>query len=311
MPGSFVSTHSSRAAASGVPSATITCPACSELPIPTPPPWWKLTQLAPLATFTIALRIAQSAIASGVNQYPPGPGTLELRVAIAAHQKRFWAIDLDPPTEVLVTAGATEAIAASVLALCDPGDEILAFEPTYDSYTAVAAMAGPGGDTTLPTTVVLDGDAHLVLVGGGDMMLAAGAGDPDAVNGRAGLGDLADQVAAQVAGANPEVLLVAGRDVEPDLLAAASTLGSGTRAIGVYRQRWAEPGKALSVYLDGVRDPGNVGAIVRAAHALCDGPVVLGPGCADPYSPKAVRASMGSVFARPPARAKAAEAVGS
>jgi TrmH family RNA methyltransferase len=64
------------------------------------------------------------------------------------------------------------------------------------------------------------------------------------------------------------------------------------------------------VYLDGVRDPGNVGAIVRAAHALCDGPVVLGPGCADPYSPRAVRASMGSVFARPPARANARELPG-
>ncbi|MET0901999.1 MAG: pyridoxal phosphate-dependent aminotransferase [Acidimicrobiales bacterium] len=85
---------------------------------------------------------AIAAIRSGVNQYPPGPGIEELRVAIAVHQKRFWAIDLDPATEVLVTAGATEAIAASVLALCDPGDEIVAFEPTYDSYTAVAAMAG-------------------------------------------------------------------------------------------------------------------------------------------------------------------------
>jgi N-succinyldiaminopimelate aminotransferase len=85
---------------------------------------------------------AVAAIRAGVNQYPPGPGTEELRVAIAAHQKRFWGIDVDPATEVLVTAGATEAVAASVLALCDPGDEILAFEPTYDSYTAVAAMAG-------------------------------------------------------------------------------------------------------------------------------------------------------------------------
>jgi N-succinyldiaminopimelate aminotransferase len=85
---------------------------------------------------------AVAAIRAGVNQYPPGPGIEELRVAIAAHQKRFWGIDVDPATEVLVTAGATEAVAAAVLALCDPGDEILAFEPTYDSYTAVAAMAG-------------------------------------------------------------------------------------------------------------------------------------------------------------------------
>jgi N-succinyldiaminopimelate aminotransferase len=85
---------------------------------------------------------AIAAIRAGVNQYPPGPGIAELRVAIAAHQKRFWGIEVDPATEVLVTAGATEAVAASVLSLCDPGDDILAFEPTYDSYTAVAAMAG-------------------------------------------------------------------------------------------------------------------------------------------------------------------------
>jgi TrmH family RNA methyltransferase len=109
--------------------------------------------------------------------------------------------------------------------------------------------------------------------------------------------------AAQDAGWEPELLLVAGDDVEPKLLDAVSTLGSGTRVIGVYRQRWSEPGGSLSVFLHGVGDPGNVGTVVRSAHALADGPVVLGPGCADPWSPKAVRASMGSVFARPPARA--------
>jgi N-succinyldiaminopimelate aminotransferase len=85
---------------------------------------------------------AIDAIRAGVNQYPPGPGIEDLRVAITEHQQRFWGIDVDPATEVLVTAGATEAIAAAVIALCDPGDEVLAFEPTYDSYTAVAAMAG-------------------------------------------------------------------------------------------------------------------------------------------------------------------------
>jgi TrmH family RNA methyltransferase len=112
--------------------------------------------------------------------------------------------------------------------------------------------------------------------------------------------------AAAAAGIEPELLLVAGEDVEPGLLGTVSTLGSGTRVIGVYRQGWSSPvGDAkLSVYLHGVADPGNVGAIVRAAQALGDGPVVLGPGCADPYSPKAVRASMGSLFARPPARAQ-------
>ena len=104
-----------------------------------------------------------------------------------------------------------------------------------------------------------------------------------------------------------EFVLRAGVDVEPDLLDAVSTLGSGTRVIGVYKQRWAEPAGDLLVYLHGVEDPGNVGTIVRSAHALADATVVLGPGCADPYSPKAVRASMGSIFERPPARAAIGE----
>ncbi|HZI91784.1 MAG TPA: RNA methyltransferase [Thermoleophilaceae bacterium] len=110
--------------------------------------------------------------------------------------------------------------------------------------------------------------------------------------------------AAAAGGWDPEVLLVAGEDVEPELLDRVSSLGSGSRVVGVYRQRWAEPGGALSLYLHGVGDPGNVGTAIRSAHALCDGPVVLGPGCADPFSPKAVRAAMGSLFARPPARAE-------
>jgi TrmH family RNA methyltransferase len=112
------------------------------------------------------------------------------------------------------------------------------------------------------------------------------------------------------AGWEPEFVLRAGVDVEPELLDAVSSLGSGTRVIGVYEQRWAEPSGELSVWLHGVEDPGNVGTIIRAAHALADGPVVLGPGCADPYSPKAVRASMGSIFGRPPARAELDELPG-
>jgi len=116
--------------------------------------------------------------------------------------------------------------------------------------------------------------------------------------------------AAAAAGFEPEASLVAGEDVEPALLAQVSALGSGARAVGVYRQRWSEPGGAVSVYLHAVGDPGNVGTVLRAAHALCDGPVVLGPRCADPFSPKAVRASMGSVFARPPARARLDELAG-
>jgi RNA methyltransferase, TrmH family len=110
--------------------------------------------------------------------------------------------------------------------------------------------------------------------------------------------------AAEGAGWDAEYVLRAGEDVEPDLLAAVSALGSGTRVIGVYGQRWSEPGGSLSVWLGGVEDPGNVGTIIRSAHALADGPVTLGPGCADPFSPKAVRASMGSLFERPPARAE-------
>jgi RNA methyltransferase, TrmH family len=103
-------------------------------------------------------------------------------------------------------------------------------------------------------------------------------------------------------GPDPEYVLRAGIDVEPDLLDAVSTLGSGTRVIGVYKQRWVDPVGDVLVYLHGVEDPGNVGTIIRSAHALADATVVLGPGSADPYSPKAVRASMGSIFRRPPAR---------
>lgn len=82
---------------------------------------------------------AQQAIATGVNQYPPAPGLPALREAVAAHQRRFYDLDAQ---DVLVTTGATEAIAAAVLALCGPGDEVVVFEPYYDSYPAVIAMAG-------------------------------------------------------------------------------------------------------------------------------------------------------------------------
>jgi len=114
--------------------------------------------------------------------------------------------------------------------------------------------------------------------------------------------------AGLAAGAEPRFVLVAagsglaGEEVEPRLLAAASALGSGTRAIAVWERRWAAPGDSPCLYLHGVADPGNVGTVVRTAHALLGGGVVLGPGCADPFSPKAVRASMGSVFGQPPAR---------
>jgi N-succinyldiaminopimelate aminotransferase len=85
---------------------------------------------------------AVNALRSGRNQYAPGWGVPELRIAIADHQKRFYGLDVDPDTEVLVTTGATEAIAAALLALVEPGDEVIALEPYYDSYVACIAMAG-------------------------------------------------------------------------------------------------------------------------------------------------------------------------
>ncbi|MDP9397065.1 MAG: pyridoxal phosphate-dependent aminotransferase [Actinomycetota bacterium] len=85
---------------------------------------------------------AVEAIRGGINQYPPGPGQPVLRQAVAAHQERFYGLRWDPDTEVLVTTGATEAIAAAMLALVEPGDEVVALEPYYDSYAASIAFAG-------------------------------------------------------------------------------------------------------------------------------------------------------------------------
>jgi N-succinyldiaminopimelate aminotransferase len=88
------------------------------------------------------LDAAVDAIRTGHNQYPPGPGVPELRAAVARHQRDHYGLDWDADTDVLVTAGATEAIAASVLALAEPGAEVVVFEPYYDSYTACIALAG-------------------------------------------------------------------------------------------------------------------------------------------------------------------------
>ena len=85
---------------------------------------------------------AVAAIRAGHNQYPPGLGIADLRLAVAEHQKRFYDLDFDPDTEVLITAGATEAIAAVMLSLLEPGDEVVLFEPYYDSHIAGIAMAG-------------------------------------------------------------------------------------------------------------------------------------------------------------------------
>jgi RNA methyltransferase, TrmH family len=115
--------------------------------------------------------------------------------------------------------------------------------------------------------------------------------------------------AARSAGQEPVELLTAagealgGTEVEPALLARFSQLGSGTRAIGVWRERWAEQAVAPCIYLHGVSDPGNVGTVIRTAHGLVGGSVAIGPDTADPFGPQAVRASMGGVFAEPLVRA--------
>src|SRR5216684_2728539 len=99
---------------------------------------------------SIARAAADAILAGRGNQYPPGPGIPELRQAIAAHDERFYRLRYDPADEVLVTAGATEAVAAAMLALVEPGDEVIAFEPYYDSYAANIAMAG---GTRVPVTL--------------------------------------------------------------------------------------------------------------------------------------------------------------
>jgi TrmH family RNA methyltransferase len=116
--------------------------------------------------------------------------------------------------------------------------------------------------------------------------------------------------AAAAAGWAPSALYVAagsgldGIEVAPHVLAAVSQLGSGTRALGVYAQRWAAPAGPCCVALWGVGDPGNVGTVLRSALAFGADAVALGPGSADPYSPKAVRASMGAIFGVPVARVR-------
>src|SRR5690606_14127805 len=101
------------------------------------------------------LAAAKQAIDDGYNQYPPGPGLPVLREAVAEHQRRFWGLEYDPDGEVLVTAGATEALAAALLALLDTGDEVVVFEPMYDSYQACIALAGA---TARPVTLRPDPD---------------------------------------------------------------------------------------------------------------------------------------------------------
>ena len=96
---------------------------------------------------------------------------------------------------------------------------------------------------------------------------------------------------------------LSGTEVSEEALAEVSALGSGTRALAIYEQRWSEPTGPLAVWLHGVGDPGNVGTIIRSAHAFGAASVILGPGSADPFGPKAVRASMGAIYSVAVARA--------
>ncbi len=98
---------------------------------------------------------AAAAVLDGPNQYPPLPGQPGIRAAVAEHQERFYGLTWDPDTEVLITAGATEAIAGAMFALCDHGDEVIVFEPSYDSYSATIGMAG-----AIKKTVLLDAPDH-------------------------------------------------------------------------------------------------------------------------------------------------------
>jgi N-succinyldiaminopimelate aminotransferase len=106
------------------------------------------------------LDAAIAAINSGLNQYPPLPGMPVLRNAIADHQRRFYDIELDPDSEIVVTAGATEALAAALIGMLDPGDEVIVFEPMYDSYRAGIAMAGA---RTIPVLLAPDADGDYVF----------------------------------------------------------------------------------------------------------------------------------------------------
>ena len=97
----------------------------------------------------IVLDTARAAIADGVNQYPPARGERILLEAVAEHQRRWYGLEVSPDTDVLVTVGATEALASAILAFVEPGDEVVVFEPTYDSYAADIARAG-GVRRTVP-----------------------------------------------------------------------------------------------------------------------------------------------------------------
>jgi N-succinyldiaminopimelate aminotransferase len=112
---------------------------------------------------------ARGLLSGGLNQYPPGPGVPALREAVARHQERCYGIALDPDTQVLVTVGATEAIASSVLALAEPGDEVLVVEPYYDSYAASVALAG-----AVRRTVPLRREAGRFRLDASDLRAAVG-----------------------------------------------------------------------------------------------------------------------------------------
>jgi TrmH family RNA methyltransferase len=146
--------------------------------------------------------------------------------------------------------------------------------------------------------------AGLFVAEGEDLVVAAHRAGRIAVEGYRAAGVTSTEAQTRQAGHTDLTAATENfTEVEPAVLAEVSSLGSGTRVIGVYEQRFLDAAVGpLCVYLHGVSDPGNVGTTLRAAEAFGASCVALGPGCADPYSPKAVRASMGAIFSVPLAR---------
>ena len=193
------------------------------------------------------LEAAEAAIDGGRNQYPPGPGVPELRAAVAEHQSRFYGLTVDPRTEVLVTVGATEAIAATMLALCEPGDEVVTFEPYYDSYAASIALAGAVRRTSVlrfPDFAVDEASLRAAFSAGTRMVLL---NTPH----------------------NPTGKVFTPRRDRPDLLA-----GTGVRRVGGDRRGLRAPGLRRRGARAGRDAAGHVGA---DADDLVGGQDVLGP----------------------------------
>jgi N-succinyldiaminopimelate aminotransferase len=231
------------------------------------------------------LDAAVGAIRAGHNQYPPGDGIPELRSAIAAHQRHWYGLDWNPDGEVLVTAGATEGIAAAILALCEPGDEVVALEPFYDSYAACVALAGARlmGATLAAPDFRVDLDALAQLVTPRTRLLLLNS--PHNPTGRVLTRDELDGVAAicrkhdllVVADEVYEHLVFDGEHVPiatlPEMAERTITVGSGGKTFSVtgWKIGWVT---APSPLVDAVRTVKQFLTYVNGAplqHAIAAG----------------------------------------